>query len=259
VSYPLLVEMRVGRLSTLLLLSSLVQVGCPGPIENPEPTAPPRDEIVVLLHGIARSSHSMWRIETALRNQGYEVVNHDYPSTEKSIDELSDLLGQTLATCCDDPDRQVHFVTHSMGGIVVRYHLAQHDLPNLGRVVMLSPPSAGSEMVDVLGDNPLFELTMGPAGRELGTDPASVPRKLGPVDFELGVITGNSSINPIFSEVIPGLDDGAVSVESARTPGMADFIVLPYSHTFIMLSREVIEQIVYFLENGVFDHRENAS
>ena len=124
---------------------------------------------------------------------------------------------------------------------------------------MLSPPNSGSEIVDLLRDNALFGLTLGPAGKELGTDSSSVPRSLGPVDFELGVIAGNSSINPIFSEVIPGLDDGAVSVESANTPGMADFIVLPYSHTFIMLSREVIEQVVYFLENGVFDHRENAS
>jgi pimeloyl-ACP methyl ester carboxylesterase len=201
----------------------------------------------------------MWRVESALRDQGYEVVNLDYPSRKKSIDELSDFLGRTLATCCADPDRKVHFVTHSMGGVVVRYHLAQHDPPNLGRVVMLSPPSAGSEMVDLLGDNPLFEITMGPAGQELGTDFSSVPRTLGPVDFELGVIAGDSSVNPVFSELIPGVDDGAVSVESAKTPGMADFLILPYSHTFIMFSREVIEQIVFFLDNGVFDHREEAS
>ena len=257
--YPLPVDMRVGRLFALLLLSFLVQVGCAEPIESPETTVPPRDETVVLLHGIARSSQSMWRIESALRTQGWEVVNLDYPSRKKSIDELSDFLGQTLADCCADPDRKVHFVTHSMGGIVVRYHLAKQHPSNLGRVVMLGPPSAGSEVVDLLGGNPLFEVTMGPAGQELGTDSSSVPRSLGPVDFELGVIAGDSSVNPVFSELIPGLDDGAVSVESTKTPGMTDFLTLPYSHTFIMFSREVIEQTVHFLENGVFDHREEAS
>lgn len=201
----------------------------------------------------------MWRIESALRDEGWEVVNLDYPSTTKSIDVLSGFLGEELSVCCGDPDRRIHFVTHSMGGIVVRHYLAQQALPNLGRVVMLSPPSGGSEMVDLLADNPLFERTMGPAGQELGTDASSVPRMLGPVDFELGVITGDSSINPVFSELIPGVDDGAVSVENAKTPGMADFLILPYSHTFIMMSREVIEQTIHFLENGVFDHEEETS
>ena len=251
--------MTVRPLTTLLLLALLTHVGSSGTAEGPSPPRQPGSEIVVLLHGIARSNQSMSRIESALRDQGYEVVNLGYPSTDKGIDELSEFLGETLATCCADPATKVHFVTHSMGGIVVRYHLAQQDRPNLGRVVMLSPPNSGSEIVDLLRDNALFELTMGPAGKELGTDSASVPQTLGPVDFELGVIAGNSSINPVFSELIPGLDDGAVSVESAKTPGMADFLVLPYSHTFIMRNAEVIEQIVYFLENGIFDHRENGS
>lgn len=242
-----------------MLLFSLVQVGCVQPIEDPDSTPPPRDETVILLHGIARTSNSMWRIESALRSKGYEVVNLDYPSRKKSIDELSDFLGQTLANCYADPERTVHFVTHSMGGVVVRYHLARQHPPNLGRVVMLSPPSAGSEMVDLLSDNPLFELTLGPAGQELGTDPSSVPQTLGPVDFELGVIAGDASVNPVFSELIPGVDDGAVSVESAKTPGMTDFLILPYSHTFIMFSGEVIEQIVHFLDHGVFDHQKEAS
>ena len=251
--------MRVGRLFALLLLAFLVQFGCAEPMESPEPTTVSRGETVILLHGIARTSSSMWRIESVLRARGYEVVNLDYPSRKGSIDELSDFLGQTLATCCADPDKKVHFVTHSMGGIVVRHHLARQLPPNLGRVVMLSPPSGGSEMVDLLSDNPLFELTLGPAGQELGTDSSSVPRQLGAVDFELGVIAGDSSVNPVFSELIPGKDDGAVSVENAKTPGMTDFLTLPYSHTFIMFSLEVIEQTIHFLENGVFDHREEAS
>ncbi|MGB6000266.1 MAG: alpha/beta hydrolase, partial [Thermoanaerobaculia bacterium] len=229
--------MTVRPLITLLLLSLLAHVGSSRTVESPSPPKP-RGEIVVLLHGIARSHQSMGRIESALSSQGYEVVNLGYPSTEKGIDELSEFLGETLSTCCADPDTSVHFVTHSMGGIVVRYHLAQRDLPNLGRVVMLSPPNSGSEIVDLLRDNALFELTMGPAGKELGTDSASVPQTLGPVDFELGVIAGSYSVNPVFSELIPGLDDGAVSVDSTKTPGMADFLVLPYSHTFIMRNPE---------------------
>jgi triacylglycerol lipase len=248
--------MTVRPFTTLLLLVLLAHVGGALTKDDPPPDMQPRAEIVVLLHGIARSHQSMGRIESALSSRGFEVVNLGYPSTEKGIDELSEFLGETLATCCADPDTIVHFVTHSMGGIVVRYHLAQRDQPNLGRVVMLSPPNSGSEIVDLLRDNVLFELTMGPAAKELGTDSSSVPRRLGPVDFELGVIAGSYSVNPVFSELIPGLDDGAVSVDSTKTPGMADFLVLPYSHTFIMRNPEVIEQIVFFLENGTFDHRE---
>ena len=216
-------------------------------------------ETVVLLHGIARSHWSMTRLKLKLGASGYRVVNLDYPSTSESIDDLSDQLGKRLEQCCIEDGITTHFVTHSLGGIVLRYHLAEHPIPTLGRVVMLSPPSSGSEVVDLLRDSRLFETAMGPVGQQLGTDAESLPHQLGPVDFELGVIAGDASINPVFSRLIPGSDDGAVSVESAKTPGMKDFLVVPHSHTFIMLSDEVIDQTIHFLEHGRFDHPDPSS
>ena len=188
----------------------------------------------------------------ALADAGYEVVNLDYPSTEISIGETSTLLRQALAECCTGTKSQVHFVTHSLGGIIVRFYLDIETPPNLGRVVMLSPPNSGSEVVDALEEYELFRAGLGPAARELSTREDAVPAQLGPVDFEVGIITGNRSINPVFSWMIPGPDDGQVSVDGARVEGMTDFLVVPHTHTFIMNSDEVILQTLHFLEHGSF-------
>ena len=209
-------------------------------------------EYVVLLHGLARSARSMQKLAVRLTNEGYAVVNINYPSTRHPVAYLAeDILGDKLASVVDTATT-LHFVTHSMGGILVRHYLAHHRLPNLGRVVMLSPPNQGSEVVDALRGNALFRWLHGPAGLELGTDPMSVPCQLGRVDFDLGVITGNRVIEPWFASMIPGASDGKVSVESARVEGMQDFLVVPYSHTFIMQREEVVEQVVCFLRNGAF-------
>lgn len=210
------------------------------------------EDVVVLLHGLARTARSMERLEKRLAQEGYTVVNLDYPSTEYPIEYLADVvLDSVLQACCRGV--VLHVVTHSMGGIVVRYYLEGHRVPNLGRVVMLSPPNQGSELVDAFKDNVFFEMINGPAGAQLGTDPESLPGQLGPATFSLGVITGTASLNPLFSKIIPGPDDGKVSVERARVAGMADFLVVPHTHTFIMNQRAVMDQVVYFLRHGVFD------
>ncbi len=210
------------------------------------------DEVVVLLHGLARSSWSMSKLQRRLEGEGYTVVNVNYPSTRHRIEYLADeVLADVVARCCRGAT--LHFVTHSMGGIVARYYLEGRRLPNLGRVVMLSPPSQGSEVVDALKDNGLFKLVNGPAGAQLGTDPDSIPSRLGPVAFELGVIAGNKSIDPLFSWMIPGPDDGKVAVARTRVEGMQDFLVVPYSHTFIMRQPDVTRQVVHFLRYGAFD------
>ena len=213
------------------------------------------DSYVVLLHGLARTNRSMKKIAKTLSKKGYSVININYPSTAYPIEYLSDeILGKKVEPFVNKFKVKIHFVTHSIGGIVVRWHLKYHPISNLGRVVMLSPPNQGSEIVDKLRSNIIFKKWHGPAGQQVGTKVDSVPLTLGPVDFELGVITGNWSYNPIASLMIPGQDDGSVSVERARIKGMKDFLVVPHSHTFIIRKKGVINQVIHFLENGEFDN-----
>ena len=201
----------------------------------------------------------MRALESALSrsDQGFCVVNVDYPSRKYPVEQLAEYVGRRIHQSCTDENKKVHFVTHSLGGIVLRYYLKENQLPNLGRVVMLSPPNQGSELVDIFRGNVLFKIAGGPAGAQLGTEPTSVPNMLGAVDFEVGIITGNGSLNPIFSRLIPGADDGRVSVERSRVEGMADLMIVPRHHSFIMNSSEVIEQASYFLENGHFRKERN--
>ena len=117
---------------------------------------------------------------------------------------------------------------------------------------MLSPPNQGSEIADYFSRNIFFKLQMGPSGQQLGISKNGMPNSIGPADFELGIITGDKTLNPYFSKIIPGPDDGKVSVERAKLDGMSDFLVVHKDHMFIMQSKEVIEQVIFFLVNGRF-------
>jgi triacylglycerol lipase len=212
-------------------------------------------EEVILLHGLCRTSRSMRPMERALTQAGYRVLNVDYPSRTAPIQKLADdAIGKALNRCQEDGATKIDFVTHSLGGILVRSYIARHVIPSLGRVVMLAPPNQGSEIVDRLGSFWLFKKFNGPAGNELGTDKNSVPNQLGPANFPLGIIAGDRSINWINSLMIPGPDDGKVSVQRTKLAGMADFLVLPATHPFIMRNREAIRQTIEFLRTGRFDH-----
>ncbi|MCD8483483.1 MAG: alpha/beta hydrolase [Verrucomicrobia bacterium] len=210
-------------------------------------------EAVILLHGLARTSRSFARMERSLSTSGYWVQNLDYPSRRFEILELASMLhsrivsDEKLMSC-----ERIHFVTHSLGGIVLRALVREHGLSKLGRVVMLGPPNCGSEVVDCIGKWGIFGCINGPAGRQLGTGEDSVPNCLGGVAFELGVIAGDRSINWINSLMIPGPDDGKVAVERTKVEGMKEHIVLPTTHPTMLYNRKVIELTIHFLRHGTF-------
>jgi len=209
--------------------------------------------MVVLLHGLARSSASMQKMQIALANEGFSTCNIYYPSTRHGIVTLAlEHVLPKILECVNDPGTPLNFVTHSLGGIIVRY-LAKKDLiVNIGRVVMLAPPNQGSEVADALGESWLFNLINGPAGKELGMASNSIPLQLGPANFEVGIIAGNKSINLILSLMIDGENDGKVSIKNTKLEGMKDFIVLPVTHPFIMKEEPAIRQTIHFLIYGMF-------
>lgn len=210
------------------------------------------DECVVLLHGLARISNSMAELETKLSRSGFHVANINYPSIRHDIAVLSDdAVSRGISECATFSPERIHFVTHSLGGILVRYYLTENDLDLLGRVVMLGPPNQGSEVVDRLSPLPGFGL-LGPAGRVLGTEEESVLKELGPVEFELGIVAGATNINPLGFLFLDGPHDSLVSVESTKVEGMDAHIVLPVTHTFMMRNNEVIDHTIHFLKTGQF-------
>jgi triacylglycerol lipase len=202
---------------------------------------------VVLLHGLGRSPLTFRYAEQRLRRAGFTTTNIGYPSRRAPIEALAEGVAERLPAGV----RPLHFLTHSMGGIVLRCLVKRQRPQHLGRVVMLGPPNGGSQLAARLRSRWYYRLLMGPAAQQIGTDPASVPRLLGPVDFPVGVIAGNRSIDP-FRFLVAGESDGKVSLEETRVEGMADWCCRPRGHSFLMFDPWVIDQAAHFFRHGRF-------
>ena len=224
-------------------------------IDTPAPP-PPQRPTVVLLHGLGRTPRAMWRLERAARRRGYRVLNLGYPSRRGDVRWQAHFVAATLDSVASTGP--LYVVTHSLGGIILRQAVATGELPatRVARAVMLAPPNAGSELADAFWQRRalrrLGPLVLGPAGADLGTGADAFVQQLPPVTFELGIIAGTRSVNPLFSWMIPGPDDGKVSVRRAAVPGMRALLTVPRSHTFLMMAPDVIEQTFAFLETGAF-------
>ncbi len=212
-----------------------------------------KKDIVVLLHGIARTKRSMHTVEKALLKSNYQVLNIDYPSTKKNITEITPVIFDEIKRLSQENDVRVHFVAYSMGCLIVRDLLAKHPFPNIGNVVMLAPPNQGSEVADFLKDNLLYKYFYGPAGKELTTDFAR-KNPFPKMQHTFGVIAGNVCLDPLCYFILPKGNDGKVTIEGTKLEGMSDHIILPCSHTFIIQNKAAIDQVKYFLKNRQFNH-----
>jgi hypothetical protein len=236
-----------------VMLAAIAVAGCVSTPQARFTQGTNSDECVVLLHGLNRSLRAMEDMERALHDASYTTVNVDYPSQQGTIEELAPLaVDPGVERCRQSGASRIHFVTHSMGGILLRYSHQEDPIRDIGRVVMLGPPNQGSEVIDETREWPISKLFSGEAGLQLGTGEDSIPSQLGPVDFELGIIAGVGTINPFMSAVLPEYDDGKVSVDRTRVEGMADFMVVESSHRYLMNSETVIRNTVAFLQTGVF-------
>jgi pimeloyl-ACP methyl ester carboxylesterase len=213
---------------------------------------------VVLIHGLGRSPLSMRPIERRLAAHGYAVLNLGYPSRSADIPSLAAGIARDIAGW--RPGDTMDFVTHSLGGVLIRHAVASGALSveRIHRVVMLGPPNSGSELADRLPRwpvvGPLYRRLTGPAGAQLGTDDQSAPAQLPAVTFDVGVIAGTRSYNPIFSALLGASNDGKVRVDRTPVTGMRDFLEVPYWHPFLMTPTPVHDAILAFLETGRFRH-----
>lgn len=211
-------------------------------------------QCVILLHGLSRSTASMMSVEARLHQAGYHVINQGYASHSATIPVLAENAIPAAIKACPE-GTAINFVTHSMGGILVRAYYAEH--PNAHRpraVVMMGPPNHGSEIIDEQAYAIIGGAVGGSAGAQLSAKPDSFVNSLPPVDYPTGIIAGDLSLNPIYSEMIPGADDGKVSVASTAVAGMRDHVTLATTHTFMMFNNAVIEQILAFLRAQIFTH-----
>ncbi|WP_437191627.1 lipase family alpha/beta hydrolase [Planctomicrobium sp. SH527] len=206
---------------------------------------------VILIHGIIRSSKSFSVMKKRLEDSGAIVVGFDYPSTRVSLQECATYFKRVLESL--DGIEQIDLVVHSMGGLLVRTYLQMEGEkrdPRLHRMVMLGVPNLGADMATKLREYWAFQWTLGPAGQQLVREGGSFIAGLPTPDFEFAIIAGCRGTEDGWNMLIPGDDDGTVSVDSTRLPGAADFVAIRVLHSTMMWNLEVIESSIRFLETG---------
>jgi len=211
---------------------------------------------VLLLHGIGGHGAMMRPCEMALQAAGYRVLNLSYPSRRHSMQQIAEGLAPQLADFARGLDGPLHIVTHSMGGLIARILINRHRPANLGRVVMLAPPNAGSELADLWSGHWWFRQLLGPAGGQLATRrDKELIEALGTTDFELGIIAARGSASLAGSLLLPSPNDGRVAVWATRDPLAVDHIIVPAAHSTILVSPRAIGQVLHYLRDGRFDHK----
>ncbi|MCF7884981.1 MAG: alpha/beta hydrolase [Candidatus Marinimicrobia bacterium] len=214
------------------------------------------NELVVLLHGIKDKPYMMWKLEKGLKNADYAVINLHYPSAKAGMDSILNLIHGRLEAPLKRY-RKINFVTHSLGGIVMRAYLDKYSRPNFSRLVMIAPPNRGAIMAERFEDFFLYQWLYGEAGQKLGKDSSDYWQQFPEPIIPFGIIAGGLGNKNGFNPLIPGDDDGTVGVEETRIQGYEDFIVLPGLHTSLLWQDNTLEQVLLFLKEGHFKKNSN--
>ena len=242
------------RLVSILTLTALIVFATANAFLAHDDEAPDNKEIIVLLHGLGRNNTSMWLLASRLEDAGYYVRRVEYGSLHQNPDEILAEVSSQINQCCQKHALSVHFVGHSLGGLMVRAYLQDNKVDKLGRVVLLGTPNKGTEAADHFSNSWLMDI-LGPTAKALGTDDNSFPKSLETPYYPVGIIAGElkSQLN---DSVIPGKDDGLVSVESTKIDAMTDFIIIETGHSMMRYDREVADQTIEFIKNGMFKQQQ---
>ena len=210
-------------------------------------------ETVVVLHGISKDNRITYLLSKRLSEAGFEIYNISYPYKNETIQDISDFLHKKIIDLGIDKKEKINFVGHSMGGLIIRNYIHKYHPKNLHRVVMVATPNHGSELADKLQNWKIYKWKFGTvSAKQLGTDQFNLKNAFGNVNYELGIIAGKTWWNPIFSYILPGEDDGIVSVESTKLDGMKEHIILNFPHTTGIMKKSVANNVIKFLKNGTF-------
>jgi pimeloyl-ACP methyl ester carboxylesterase len=213
---------------------------------------------VILLHGIGRNSRSLRKLENALQDAGFATLNLDYHSRKKPLDALAADIHPAVTAFASTTCGPIHFVAHSMGGLLTRVYVATYRPAKLGRVVMLGTPNGGSEIADLLKDLAIYRAFYGPAGQQLLTEQDALLTSLPPPDYAVGIIAGIGAIEPIASTfIVPRPNDGCVSAQSSKLANMADHTIVRAAHRGLVRNRMAIDQTIAFLRDGRFMRSED--
>ena len=225
---------------------------------------PMRGKVVIVIHGMFRTSFSMKTLCATLREKGdFEVLPVDYPSTRGSVADHAKSVASIVEHLGPEVE-EIDFVAHSLGNLVIRYYLGDQTSPATGRkpdprirrIVMLAPPNHAPQRARLWADNAMFSslyhFVLPETGNHLAAGFAELEPRLAIPACEFGILAGGKGDGQGWHSGLDGDDDGTVTVEETRLAGACDFAVLPVRHTFIMNDAKSLEYTLRFLESGCF-------
>lgn len=207
-------------------------------------------EVVYLLHGLGRSSFAMWVLASRLEDAGFLVNNIGYSSINETPEDILLDVSEQINSSLPEDNQAVHFVGHSLGGLIIRAYLEDTKVKNLGRVVLIGTPNKGTTLVDYYQDSWWLQM-VGPTALALSTAEDSFPNSIADPYYPVGIIAGISEDNNN-EDILPGEDDGLVPLESTKVNGMTDIIIIESSHWMLRYDQDVASQTIAFLRHERF-------